>query len=242
VHDGFTLMDLVSYEQKHNEANGENNQDGSNDNDSLNCGAEGPTEDPDVNAKRAKLRRAQLACLLLSQGVPLILAGDEVGNSQRGNNNAYCHDDPIGWVDWSGRNELRRDLTTFVGTLTRLRKQYPQLRPRHWLEGQRTDGTHDVLWLTPGATEMNEEDWSFAEGRFLSYVLAGDQQHAPLFIVINAAENGVNLVMPSWNGIGNWSRLLDTSNDEPFRPSEDINPGSDLIAPPVSVLVFAGKP
>ncbi len=242
VHDGFTLMDLVSYEQKHNEANGENGQDGSNDNESTNCGAEGPTDDPEINAKRTKLRRAQLACLLLAQGVPLILAGDEVGNSQSGNNNAYCQDDPIGWVDWSGREKKNRDLTEFVATLTRLRKQYPQLRPHHWLNGKRDDGTNDVLWLTPGATEMNEQDWNFAEGRFLSYVLAGDQQHAPLFIVINAAGNGVELILPGWTGIGGWSRLLDTSNDDSFQVSDDLTPGISLTAPPLSVLVFAGKP
>lgn len=242
VHDGFTLTDLVSYEQKHNEANGEDNQDGSNDNESTNCGVEGATDDPEIIAKRNKLRRAQLACLLLAQGVPLILAGDELGNSQGGNNNAYCQDDPIGWVDWSGRGQNGRDLTDFVGTLTRLRKQYPQLRPRHWLEGKRGDGSYDVLWLTPGATEMNEQDWGFAEGRFLSYVLAGDQQHAPLFVVINAAENGVELTMPDWSGIGRWSRLLDTSNDDAFQSADDQMPGAKVISPPLSVVVFAGKP
>jgi glycogen operon protein len=179
---------------------------------------------------------------LLAQGVPLILAGDEIGNSQNGNNNAYCQDDPIGWVDWSGRGQKGRDLINFVATLTRLRKQYPQLRPRHWLDGKRDDGSHDVLWLTPAATEMNEQDWGFAEGRFLSYVLAGDQQHAPLFIVINAAENGVNLVLPAWNGIGGWSQIVDTSNDDSFQVSDELTPGTNLTSPPLSVVVFVGKP
>ena len=106
VHDGFTLADLVSYDAKHNEANGEDNRDGSDDNNSINCGVEGPTDDPAITALRRQLRRNQLACLMLAQGVPLMLAGDEVGNSQNGNNNAYCQDNEIGWVDWAG---LSRD-------------------------------------------------------------------------------------------------------------------------------------
>ena len=111
VHDGFTLADLVSYEQKHNEANGEDNRDGSDDNVSLNCGVEGPTDNPDIIERRRRLRRNQLAMLMLAQGVPLLLAGDEVGNSQGGNNNAYCQDNPIGWVDWSALGKAEDDLT-----------------------------------------------------------------------------------------------------------------------------------
>ena len=111
VHDGFTLADLVSYERKHNEANGEDNRDGSDDNYSTNCGVEGPTDDPQIVELRRQLRRNLLACLMLAQGVPLLLAGDEVGNSQGGNNNAYCQDNEIGWVDWSGLGREGEDLT-----------------------------------------------------------------------------------------------------------------------------------
>ena len=121
VHDGFTLADLFSYNEKHNEANGEDNRDGSNDNHSNNCGDEGPTDDPAITALRRQLRNNQLACLLLAQGVPLILAGDEVGNTQDGNNNAYCQDNEIGWVDWEGLGREGDDLTDFVGHLTALR-------------------------------------------------------------------------------------------------------------------------
>src|SRR5258708_8167681 len=113
VHDGFTLADLFSYNEKHNEANGEDNRDGSSDNHSTNCGHEGPTDDPAITALRRRLRKNQLACLLLAQGLPLILAGDEVGNSQSGNNNAYCQDNEIGWAGWEGLNPERHHLTHF---------------------------------------------------------------------------------------------------------------------------------
>ena len=120
VHDGFTLADLFSYNEKHNEANGEDNRDGSNDNHSNNCGHEGPTDDPAIIALRRQLRKNQLACLLLAQGLPLILAGDEVGNTQNGNNNAYCQDNEIGWVGWEGLGREGDDLTDFIGHMTAL--------------------------------------------------------------------------------------------------------------------------
>ena len=137
VHDGFTLADLYSYNTKHNEANGEGNHDGSNDNHSTNCGHEGPTDDPAILALRRQLRKNQLACLMLAQGVPLLLAGDEVGNSQGGNNNAYCQDNEIGWIDWSNLGSPSDDMTDFVGRLTSLRKHFPQLTPRHWVHGKK---------------------------------------------------------------------------------------------------------
>jgi glycogen operon protein len=242
VHDGFTLADLVSYEHKHNEANKEDNRDGSDDNNSLNCGAEGPTEDPAILEKRRLLRRNQLASLLLAQGVPLILAGDEVGNSQGGNNNAYCQDDEIGWVNWSnvGNDD---DMTAFVGHLTRLRQRFGQLRSRHWLEGSRADGSHDILWLRPDSEEMKEDDWKFPEGRFLAYILAGlDWRGEPLFIVFNAAENGVELTLPNCQNVAKWSRVLDTVANAVPEDGTPETPGAKLIAPPHSILVFAGSP
>src|ERR1700745_1119875 len=128
VHDGFTLADLFSYNEKHNEANGEDNRDGSNDNHSNNCGHEGPTDDITITALRRQLRKNQLACLLLAQGVPLILAGDEVGNTQNGNNNAYCQDNEVGWVDWSKRGQPGEDLSDVVAQLTAIRRRFRQLR------------------------------------------------------------------------------------------------------------------
>lgn len=167
VHDGFTLADWASYNDKHNEANGEDNRDGTDDNLSTNCGVEGPTDDPEVLALRRLLRRNQLACLFLAQGVPLLLGGDEVGNSNNGNNNTYCQDNETGWIDWSKLGS-EDDLTDFVGDLIRLRQRFAQLRPHAWLQGKKPDGSCDVKWLTPGGNEMGEADWNYPDGRFLS--------------------------------------------------------------------------
>ena len=169
---GSRWLTSFSYNEKHNEANGEDNRDGSNDNHSNNCGHEGPTDDPAINALRRQLRKNQLACLLLAQGLPLILAGDEVGNSQNGNNNPYCQDNEIGWVNWDGLGREGDDLTDFVGHVADLRRRFPQIRARRWLDGRRADGTYGGLWLTPSADEMKEEDWKFPEGR-ISLLCAG---------------------------------------------------------------------
>jgi glycogen operon protein len=239
VHDGFTLADLVSYEKKHNEANGEENRDGSDENYSVNLGAEGPTDDPVIIGKRRQLRRNHLASLMLAQGLPLLLAGDEVGNSQNGNNNAYCQDDPIGWVDWSRLGVEGEDMTGLVSQLTELRRRFPQLRPRHWLQGRRADGSFDILWLTPEAAEMQEPDWNFPEGRFLSYVLGAlepDQQ--PLFVVLNAAPETIEFTFPTLPELSRWTRLLDTTKDT--QEQTDFAAGSKLSAPANSVLAFAG--
>jgi glycogen operon protein len=240
VHDGFTLADLVSYEQKHNEANGEDNRDGSDENDSTNCGVEGPTDDPDILALRRQLRRNLLACLMLAQGVPLLLAGDEVGNSQNGNNNAYCQDNPVGWVDWSALGNEGEDMSGFVAQLTDLRRRFPQLRPRRGVEGHRADGSFGVLWLTPQATQMTEADWKFPEGRFLAYMLNSiEPGGAPLYIVLNAAPDAIGFSLPSLPGYGHWSVLLESAG--PPRVGKQFASGSTLQASPRSVLAFAGS-
>jgi glycogen operon protein len=237
VHDGFTLADLVSYTGKHNEANGEGNRDGSDDNNSVNCGVEGATDDREILALRRQLRRNQVASLMLAHGVPLMLAGDEVGNSQDGNNNAYCQDNPIGWVNWTDLQQPD-DMTALVGQLAELRRRFPQLRPRHWVEGRRDDGSFGVLWLTPQATEMTEQDWNFPEGRFLSYALgpAGDSSSV-LFIVLNAAPEEIEFNLPSLPGATRWTALLDTA--EPPRTGE-WPADTTLTASPRSILVFEG--
>ena len=238
VHDGFTLADLVSYDGKHNEANGENNRDGSDDNVSTNCGVEGPTDDENILALRRQLRRNQLVSLLLAQGVPLILAGDEVDNSQNGNNNTYCQDNPTGWIDWSkaGSDD---DLTELIGTLTEIRRRFPQLQPHRWLEGKKEDGSYDVKWLTPAGTEMSEQDWNFPDGRFLCYVLSGDGDGtAPLYIVLNGTEEEMEITLPEWPETGRWLMFLDTANGEGDGNAQPV--GSKWKARPRSVLVFAG--
>jgi isoamylase len=239
VHDGFTLADLVAYEQKHNEPNGENNGDGSDENYSTNCGVEGPTDDPAILELRRQLRRNLLACLMLAQGVPLLLAGDEVGNSQNGNNNAYCQDNPVGWVDWSALGKEGEDMTGLIAQLTNLRRRFPQLRPRRWVDGHRADGSFGVLWLTPQATQMTEGDWNFPEGRFLAYVLnATAPGDAPLYIVLNAVPDTIEFTFPSMPGYGHWNMLLESSGTA--RIGKPFASGSTLQAPPRSVLAFAG--
>ena len=214
VHDGFTLADLFSYNEKHNEANGEDNRDGSSDNHSNNCGHEGPTDDAAIIALRRQLRKNQLACLMLAQGTPLMLAGDEVGNSQNGNNNAYCQDNEIGWVGWENLGKEGEDLTDFIGHLTGLRRRFGQIRCQRWLDGRRADGSYGVLWLTPAAEEMKESDWKFPEGRFLAYVLGPmEQGQAPIFIVLNAAPEEIAFKLPKMTEYKSWQQVLNTTED-----------------------------
>ncbi|MGC2781645.1 MAG: glycogen debranching protein GlgX [Bradyrhizobium sp.] len=241
VHDGFTLADLFSYNSKHNEANGEDNRDGSNDNHSNNCGHEGPTDDVAINALRRQLRKNQLACLFLAQGLPLLLAGDEVGNSQHGNNNAYCQDNEVGWVDWSGMGREGDDLIDFIAHMTELRRRFGQIRARRWLDGRRSDGSFGVLWLTPSAEEMTQTDWTFPDGRFLAYVLAPvEQEQAPIFIVLNAAPEEIGFNLPKLAEYTTWQQVLNTT--EVQQKLIDFTSGAELKAPSRSVLAYAGLP
>jgi glycogen operon protein len=239
VHDGFTLADLVSYNQKHNEANGEENRDGSDDNQSTNCGVEGPTEDAKIQQCRRLLRRNFLASLFLAHGVPLLLAGDEVGNSQNGNNNAYCQDNEIGWVDWSGLGRDGEDMTALVAQLTELRRRFPQLRPRHWVNGRGENSSFGVLWLTPQATEMTEADWNFPEGRFLSYVLGPlEPGQPPVYIVLNAALDTIEFTLPTVPDVKNWTALLNTGASGSL--AQTFPAGGKAQAGERSILLFSG--
>src|SRR5271156_3172554 len=175
VHDGFTMTDLVSYNGKHNEANGENNRDGTDDNRSWNCGVEGPTTDPDVMALRARQKRALLLTLLLSAGVPLLLGGDELGRTQRGNNNAYCQDNDITWFDWS---RVDHELLDFTKDLVALRRRHPVFRRRRFVAGP---AAADLRWFTPSGTEMTDQNWTDPEARAVALLLDGatDPSMAP---------------------------------------------------------------
>src|SRR6201999_2343613 len=240
VHDGFTLNDLFSYNEKHNEANGEDNRDGANDNHSNNCGHEGPTDDAAINALRHQLRKNQLACLLLAQGVPLILAGDEVANTQNGNNNAYCQDNEIGWIGWESLGREGEDLVDFVGHMSEIRRRFPQLRAHRWLDGRRADGSYGVLWLTPAADEIKEADWKFSEGRFLAYVLwPAEGAPSPVFIVLNAAPEAIAFKLPKMAEYKGWQQLLNTADVK--QAVANFASGSEATAPPRSVLVFSGS-
>ncbi len=188
AHDGFTLRDLVSYNRKHNEANGEENRDGTNDNDSWNCGAEGETDDATVNALRLKQLRNFLSTLLLSQGVPMLLAGDEFGQTQLGNNNAYCQDSPLAWLNWDLTAE-QCDLLAFTCELIHLRKTQPVFRRRHFFQGRAIHGAEikDLYWFKPDGTEMSDSDWHASHELCLGVGLAGDQ-------INECGENGERIV------------------------------------------------
>ncbi len=176
AHDGFTLNDLVSYNDKHNEGNGEGNRDGESHNRSWNCGVEGPTDDPDVLALRARQVRNFLTTVLLSQGVPMLLAGDELGRTQGGNNNAYCQDNEISWIDWE-RAGAYEGLHEFTRTLLALRREHPVFRRRRWFQGRSIRGTagdHDIAWLKPDGSEMGDADWDSGFAKSIGVFLNGE--------------------------------------------------------------------
>ncbi len=207
VHDGFTLRDLVSYDRKHNEANNQDNADGADDNDSWNCGIEGPTDDPQILALRRRQQRNFLLTLLLSQGVPLLQAGDEMSRTQRGNNNAYCQDNEITWLDWDLDDE-QRELLDFTRRLTKLRAAEPVFRRRHFFQGRPIHGDiKDLYWISASGREMTDEDWNTGWVDSLGMLLVGDEidetdeRGAPVvgssfLVLLNAADNPVTFVFP----------------------------------------------
>jgi isoamylase len=169
----------------------------------------------------------------------LLLAGDEVGNGQRGNNNAYCQDNPIGWVDWSALGREGEDMTSLVAQLAKLRRRLSQLRGRRWVEGRRPDGSFGALWLTPQATEMTEQDWNFPEGHFLSYILSPlEQGDVPLYIVLNAALETIEFTLPTLPKYSRWIVLLETAPKP--RLGEELASGAKLQARPRSILALSG--
>jgi len=226
AHDGFTLRDLVSYNQKHNEANGEGNADGENHNLSWNCGVEGPTGDPAVVALRERQTRNFIATLLLSQGVPMICGGDELGRSQHGNNNAYCQDNALSWYHWQ-LNPAGQDLLDFLRYLIRLRKAQPVLRRRRFFQGRaiRGHGVKDISWFTPAGQEMDDAAWNAHFVRTFGVRLSGTDLHEQdeagdpitgdtLYLGFNAHDAGVRFVLPAHAPDARWERILDTAQPD----------------------------
>ncbi|MBP6711524.1 MAG: glycogen debranching protein GlgX [Propionivibrio sp.] len=223
AHDGFTLRDLVSYQHKHNELNGENNHDGHNHNHSWNCGVEGESHDPTVKHLRRNLQRSLLATLFLSQGVPMLQGGDELGRTQSGNNNAYCQDNMLTWLDWP---QADKDLIDYTAGLIALRNRFPQLRRKRWLTGHvGEDGLRDIVWWHPEGREMATDDWHSphqgALGLILAPVTNSTEQHiverstTSLLILINRDPTMLTFRLPA----GGWTRLCDSSAAEPFAPT-----------------------
>ncbi len=221
AHDGFTIADLVAYDNKHNEANGEQNRDGDSHNRSWNSGAEGPTDDPAIIATRKVRQRSLLTTLFLSQGVPMLLGGDEFGRSQGGNNNAYCQDNAISWFDWSTLDE---ELLAFTKRLIKFRKDRPMFRRHHWLQGTATHGSelNDVGWFNPAGQAMTSQDWNSGYARSMSVFLNGEGLVATgsrgerivddsFLVLFNAHWDAVNFTVPEGLGGSMWQVQIDTS-------------------------------
>jgi len=231
AHDGFTLRDLVSYNQKHNEANGEDNRDGTDNNRSWNCGAEGPTDDPAINALRLQQCRNFLATLLLSQGVPMMLAGDAIGHTQNGNNNAYCQDNEISWINWD-ISARQQHLLKFVQRMTKLRKDHPVFHRRNFFQGRpiKGAGVKDILWLTPDGREMTDEEWKQSNARCLGIFLTGEGlgERGPrgepviddnFLLLLNAHHEDIPFTLPALKPDEAWRAIVDTTWDDPSQRS-----------------------
>jgi glycogen operon protein len=226
AHDGFTLHDLVSYNHKHNSANREDNRDGNDNNHSWNCGVEGPTDDAVVNALRALQKRNLLATLLLSQGVPMLLAGDELARTQQGNNNAYCQDNELSWLDWNVDAD-NQALLEFVRRMIQIRRQHPVFRRRRFFQGRpiRGGGVKDLAWLTPEGREMNDSEWAQDFARSLGVYFAGDAleetdrrgqpMHDDSFLLLlNAHHEGMRFTLPEFRPDMAWQVLVDTGYEQ----------------------------
>jgi glycogen operon protein len=242
AHDGFTLRDLVSYNDKHNEANGEGNRDGESHNRSWNCGVEGPTDDPEVNALRARQQRNILTTLMLSQGVPMLLHGDELGRTQRGNNNAYCQDNELAWIDWSPE-ALDQDLIAFTERLIHIRRDHPVFRRRRFFQGhdpRGTSGKPEIAWLRPDGEPMDDQDWTTGSPRSLAVLLNGDHidevgrrgepvRDDTFVLLLNAGDDAVDFVLPKSDGGDRWIPELDTAEAADGDPSRHdghpVDPG-----------------
>jgi glycogen operon protein len=244
AHDGFTLADLVSYNAKHNEANGEDNRDGESHNRSWNCGGEGDTDDPGVRACRRRQQRNLLTTLVLSQGVPMILGGDEIGRSQQGNNNAYCQDNEISWYDWS---DIDEDLLAFTRQLIGMRRDHPVFRRRRWFQGRPIRGTVDIGWVRPDGAEMDDADWDAAFARAVGVYLNGmaiatkDHRGQPVtdesfLVLFNAHDEPIDWQLPDGWG-RQWHPMLNTEdNPTEARQAASIRENPKVAARSMVVL------
>ncbi|HEX8323716.1 MAG TPA: hypothetical protein VF595_07350, partial [Tepidisphaeraceae bacterium] len=241
AHDGFTLQDLVSYNEKHNEANGEGNNDGANDNESWNCGVEGPTDDPAVLALRERQKRNLFATMMFSQGVPMIYGGDELSFSKNGNNNTYCQDNELTWLNWSLEDTRKKAFLDFVRTCTQIWSEEPALQRRNFFVGRRIRGSDikDVSFFEPGGFEMNDKDWETDFAKCLGIRLAGDmltdtdERGEPikgdtLLLLVNSHWEEIPFTLPETINGDVWQTLVDTA--DPDRPLDiRIRPARELF-------------
>jgi len=242
-HDGFTLRDLVSYNEKHNEANGEGNRDGESYNRSWNCGAEGETDDPVVLEIRARQQRNFAATLFLSQGVPMLLGGDEFGRTQQGNNNAYCQDNELSWLNWDLQPE-QKDFLVFVQRLIAFRKEHPIFQRRDWFQGREIHGSgvHDISWFNTDGSQVSDEDWHEAEAKSIGIFLNGEEIPSPdrrgnrifddsFLILFNAQAEAQTFIIPKpLKEDRAWQITIDTKTAEGF-----VDPPTDVVGDAVVV-------
>jgi isoamylase len=253
AHDGFTLQDLVSYNAKHNAANREDNRDGSEHNYSWNCGVEGETDDPGVHALREQQKRNLLTSLLLSQGVPMLLAGDEFGRTQQGNNNAYCQDNEISWLNWAGsETKSGRKLLAFTRVLLRLRREHILFHRHRFFRGRVIPGTRikDIIWLRPDGKEMQETDWHETSGKTLALLLSGEagQYHLSVrgdtqpddsfMLILNASAETVAYVLPQIGNARRHAVVIDTARQKTQRDLDERPVSSPCKAAPHSMVVI----
>ncbi|AKK06402.1 glycogen debranching enzyme GlgX [Corynebacterium mustelae] len=252
AHDGFTLNDLVSYNEKHNMANGEDNRDGESHNRSWNCGVEGPTDDPEILALRARQRRNFLTTLLLSQGTPMIAHGDEIARTQSGNNNVYCQDNELAWMDWS-LTETNKDLLDFTKRLIRIRANHPVFRRRRFLAGGPLGADapdRDIAWLVPSGKLMTQGDWEFAFGKSLMVYLNGQNIAEPddrgqrikddsFLLMFNAHWDDIEFTLPGKQFGRSWKLIVDTTENTGY-PVEDKTIAADgsIVVPARSIIIF----
>jgi glycogen operon protein len=221
AHDGFTLRDLGSYHEKHNQANGEDNRDGTDDNRSWNCGVEGPTDDPEVLALRARQQRNFLATLILSQGIPMLVAGDECGRTQSGNNNTYCQDNEVSWLDWVNPDH---DLLIFSRKLIAFRLAHPAFRRRNWFRGRAIHGADikDIAWFVHTGQQMTDEQWQEFFAKSIGIFINGDTIPNPnargepvvdasFFLIFNSCHEALDFTLPAASWGAEWTMLLDTT-------------------------------
>ena len=247
AHDGFTLHDIVSYNEKHNEANGEDNRDGESHNRSWNCGAEGMTTNKGILQLRQQQKRNFLTTLFISQGIPMLVAGDEIGRTQEGNNNAYCQDNKISWIDWKNMDE---ELLAFVQKLIAFRRTHPTFSRRRWFQGRAVKGRglNDISWFLPEGTEMTDENWQHSFAKSMGVYLNGRGIHTrdaqgkrviddSFYIIFNAHYEPIDFKLPPESYGKTWNKVLDTANKY-FRKEQSVEPESTVKAQGRSILIF----
>jgi glycogen operon protein len=241
AHDGFTLEDLVSYDEKHNLGNGEENRDGSDDNRSFNHGAEGPTDDEGIRAARRKAARNLMATLLLSAGIPMITAGDEYGRTQSGNNNAYCHDDELTWTRWDW-DERQRDRAAITAELIRLRRENPALRPvRYGESGRVVPSASEIDWYDADGQVMDEQDWDSPQNRTLQYVAASSPEFEGrnrILLIVHGLETDISVSLPEHDGVDCYELLWDSADETVVTGASEHSPGTSVAMGPTSMKLF----